>query len=238
MSFPNNYMTVDRIIRDGARDACLLQDGDDPSSEQYANWLNRLNDVLMYEQTQGLKLFLLTDLAIPLVANQPTYVIGPGGDVNMVKPLRVISGYYLDQDNNQRPLDPLSWDEYTRLSRTTEIGSINSYFVNKQTLSLNVSFWNNPDVQAATGVAHLITQLQQTGVVQLTDTVLIPVEWAAWAHWALADEICNGQPDKVQEKCAQKVTFYRAALQDWDVEDADTSFQPDSRQFQNAGRFL
>jgi hypothetical protein len=229
MAGPSTYYTAQRIIRMAYKDAGLIQDGDEPSGEQYADGLMRLNDIANLWQTQGLKLWLNQDLGVPLIAGQGNYTIGPGGSVDMAKPLRVIEAYYLDNTGIPRPLVVLSWDDYFRLSQVNQIGQINSYFVNKQQLSLNLFFWNIPDANAALGTVHLLVQNQITQMVSLTDTTAFPLEWSMGLRWGLADELATGQPQAIMDRCEKRATAYRQALEDWDVEDAPTSFTPDQR---------
>jgi hypothetical protein len=229
MAGPATYYTAQRIIRMAYKDAGLIQDGDEPSGEQYADGLMRLNDIANLWQTQGLKLWLNQDLGVPLVAGQGKYTIGPGGSVDMAKPLRVIEAYYLDNTGIRRPLVVLSWDDYFRLSQVNQIGQINSYFVNKQQLTLNLFFWNIPDANAALGTVHLLVQNQITQMVSLTDTTAFPLEWSMGLRWGLADELATGQPQAIMDRCEKRATAYRQALEDWDVEDAPTSFTPDQR---------
>lgn len=236
MPLPTNYNTPDRIIRLGAKDAGLLQEGDDPTSEQYADWIGRLNDIVKLEQTQGLKLWLNADQEVVLVANQTTYVVAVGGDVSVPKPLRVIEGYYL-LGETRRPLTPLSREEYTRMSNTAQAGALNNYFVDKQAYQLNVSFWMTPDAQAALGTAHLIIQQPMTDLINLTDTINFPQEWFIFLRWAFADDVSTGQPQAIIDRCAAKCSQYRNVLEDWDVEDASTSFAPDSRAAFNGSAF-
>ena len=229
MTSPATLQTAERVIRMAYRDAGLIQDGDEPTSEQYADGLLRLTDMVNLWQTQGLKLWLQYDLSIPLVSGQGTYTMGPGGSVDMTKPLRAIQGYYLDVNSIRRPLVVLSREEYTRLSIVSQTGQINSYFIDKQQYMLSVSFWLIPDATAATGTAHLIIQQQVTGPISLTSDTGFPVEWYMGLRWGLADELATGQPQAIMARCEQKAMAYRQALEDWDVEDASTTFTPDQR---------
>ena len=238
MTTSANFNTPDRIIRMAMKDAGLLQEGDDPNSEQFADGLNRLNDIINFEQTQGLKLWLQYDLTVPLVAGQGTYSIGPGSDVDMTKPTRVLSNaYYLDSNSIRRPLIHISRDEYLRLSNPAGQGPITNYFVDKQRTELSVTFWLIPDTQAATGSAHLLIQQQMTNMVSLTDSMSLPQEWFMWARWALAADLASGQPQAVIQRCMGYAAGYRDALEDWDVEDAATSFAPDHRSSYSRGSF-
>lgn len=229
MTTPADFSAPKRIIRLAMKDAGLLQDGDDPSSEQFADNSNRLNDMLNFWATQGLKLWTELDQSITLVASTQTYYLGPAGSIITVKPLRVLQGYYLDANNNRRPIYPLSWDEWLRLSQTTQTGPVTQYFIDKQQANLVVKFWLTPDATAATGTAHLMIQQQIENFTGLDDTINLPKEWFMAVRWGLADELTSGQPQSVQDRCAAKALTFRSMVEDWDVEDSATRFQPDSQ---------
>lgn len=233
MPLPASVNTCSRAIRLAMQDAGLLKKGSDPSSEDYAENMGRLNDLANVWQTQGLKLWLNDDVTVPLVANQALYVFGALG----TKPLRVIQGYYEDSNDVRRPLIPISRDEYVRLSQVTQTGQLNSYFVDKTRNSMDVYFWLTPDSTAATGAAHLIQQVQQTQVTQLTDLMDFPIEWFMALRWGLAEEISVGQPAQIVQMCQMNAAKYFTVLNDWDVEDPATFFQPDQRIYQQSGNF-
>lgn len=237
MTTPAYFNTAARAIDYAMEDAGLLPEGATPNSEQYAKGLNKLNDIINLEQTQGLKLFLLQDVTIPLIQGQGTYVLSPTGDVVMTKPMRAIDAYYSDQNGIRRPLIPLSWNDKVRLSQINQQGALNSYFVDKQATYLSVFFWLLPDATAVLGTAHLILQVQAPNVVQITDTTAFPQEWFIFLRWALADELATGQPQAIMDRCQQRAERYRRMLEDWDVEDAPTMFQPDSRMTYHSGGF-
>lgn len=230
MTVPSTLNTADRAIRLGMIDAGKLAEGDDPTSEQLALGLGRLNDLINFEMTQGLKLWTQLDLSIPLTAGNGTYTITSGGLVNLTKPCRIIDeGYYLDNNNRSRPIFLISRDDYVRLSNKTDQGAINQYWPDKQQSQIVVKTWLVPDTNAATGTMHLAVQQQITNFVSLTDTMNFPSEWFLWLRWAFAAEIATGQPKQVIDRCEAKATMYRIALEDWDVEDAPTSFQPNQQ---------
>jgi hypothetical protein len=167
-----------------------------------------------------------------------SYAIGPGGAVNMTRPMRILdNGYFLDTSNSRRPLLMMSRDEWMRLSQTTSPGAIASFFVDKQQLQMVVYVWLTPDATAATGTLHLLIQQQATFISSLTDQMNFPIEWLLAMQWGLADEICTGQPAEIVQRCSAKSSTYRMILEDWDVEDASTKFTPDPRQTQGQGSF-
>lgn len=215
------------IIQAAYEDCGLIEFGQTLSSPQQTKGLNLLNDLAQLWQTQGLKLWLEEDLAVPLLAGTATYSLLSGG----VKVLRVKQGYYQDSQNQRRPLIVMSRDEYTRLSNVVTLGAINSYFIAKQVSTTTATFWPTPDTTAAAGTAHLIVQHQVTSLATITDATGFPQEWAIALRWGLADELCTGQPQTIVDRCAQRAAAFRQALEDWDVEDAETFFQPDSRSY-------
>jgi hypothetical protein len=221
--------TASRIIQNAMEDAGLLQEGQTPTPAQQARYMIRLNDIINFEQTQGLKLFLMEDVPITLVAGQGRYVIGPAGDVVMPKPTQIVDAYFKDQNNIQRPLIPMSWNEWTRLSQPGIQGQINSYFEDKQPGQINLWLWLVPDNVAALGQVHVIVRTQQPNVVSVTDNMVFPQEWFIFLHWALAADICTGQPESIVQRCESKTAFYREALNSWDTEDTSIQFQVDAR---------
>jgi hypothetical protein len=236
MPAPSNNTPLS-IIQDAYFDAGLLQEGDQLNSEQLVSGMRRLTDMINGWQTQGLKLWLNVDTPVTLTAGQGTYTFGPAGTVVMDKPLRVLEAWYEDINNIRRPLVMLSWNDYTRLSQISQTGALNSYFVDKQQNVLSVFFWLIPDTVAATGMAHLLLQVQVANFSNVTDTMNFPIEWRLALRWGLADEICTGQPQAIMDRCQQRAQSYRTALENWDVEDAPTRFTTDQRASYHQGHF-
>ncbi len=237
MTMQASYMQADRIIRYGYMDSGIVGKQSDPSSEQLAEGMMRLNDIINFEQTQGQKLWLVSDTPVTLIAGQNQYTFKPTGNVNMTKPIKIMQGYWLSSLGVRTPLNVLSWEEWLRLSQVNQQGAVNSYFVDKQQLSMNVSFWLTPDVNAAAGTAHVLLRNQVTNFVGLTDNANFPLEWAMFLRWALADDLATGQPAEIVARCEQRAMAYRTALQDWDTEDASITFMPDARMGQTTNTF-
>lgn len=238
MAAPTSYGTADRIIRQALVNCGLLQEGDDPTSETIADCMNRLNDIINFTQTEGLKLWTLVDQSVTLVAGQATYSLKPGGSVSMTKPLRIDYAYYLDSANNSRTLmGPLSWEEYLSLGNKQTQGSINSFFINKLQSEVDVTLWPIPDTTAATGTLHLLIRQQITNFTGITDTLNFPPEWYMYLTWALADEKATGQPQTIMDRCEKKAFMALEKLKGWDVEDGSVYLSPDTRRGYGYSRF-
>lgn len=236
MTAPASFNTAARLIKYAMRDAGLLAKGQDPSSLDFAENLNRLNDLVNMWQIGGLKLFLLDDISVTPVVGTQTYTFGPGGEVDMTKPLRIIDAYYQNSSGVLRPLTPVAYRDWNRLGSRTTVGATTFYFVDKQSTFLDVSVWPSPDTSTATGTFHFICQIQATNFVSITDTSAFPMEWAMALRWGLADEICTGQPQAIMNRCASRAAQFKSALEDWDVEDVSVTFAAD-RQGASGGSF-
>ncbi len=231
--------SIYRIIDDAMHDAGLLGEGEEPDSEQLAVNFRRLNDIINLWQTQGLKLFYLQEVTVPLVEGKSTYELGPTGDVVMNRPARVLQGLVLQAGSNtRRPLVAMSWNDWMTLSQVTGNNStITSYFVDKQVNSLKVHFWNPPNATEAANTVVLLVQIQATNQINLDADMEFPQEWRIALRWGLADDICTGQPQAIMDRCQQRANLYREALEDWDVEDTTTSFTVGSSSNYHGGRF-
>lgn len=227
--------TPHAIIADALVDAGIIQLGDEPQGEMYASAMRRLRDIVNLEQTQGLKLWVNEDITVPLQSGVATYTFAPAGTIDMTKPLRVMEAYYLfTSTNTRRPLSTLSLNDYWTLGQAgtlaTNQGTITQYLVEKKQAQLKVTFWLCPDDEEEdNGEVHLLMQTQITEISQLNETMNFPIEWRVFLHWALAEEMATGQPQAVIDRCASKAERSRIALEGWDVEDASTTMQVDSR---------
>lgn len=229
MTSPTDFLNAYGIITEAYFNAALVGQGQTPNSEQIASGMNKLNRMVNLKQTKGLKLWTNIDFPVTLVAGQNLYTFGPTGTVNMTKPLRAPMGYYTDSSGIRRPLEPIARSDWDTLSQITQQGQINSYFVDKQQLTLNVYTWLTPDSTAASGTMNLILQQQITNVVGLLDTINFPIEWSQWLVWGLAQQLAIGQPDSIVQRCKMEADTAEDILEGWDVEDAQTFFSPDPR---------
>jgi hypothetical protein len=219
-----SFNTCERIIRMAAEDAMLLEEGTDPTGDQYAKWFQKLQDLVVLYQTQGLKLFLLQDIPVTLVAGTNTYSLGPTGTTVMNRPWKVEEAYYLDTSNQLTPLTAIAWKDWLLLPNKTATGAISQICVDKQVNNLVVYTWQIPDATTATGTLHLLLRTQLTYYASLNDSTLFPPEWFIALRWGLADEICGGQSDSIMQRCNQRAIQFRQALEAQDVEDTSVFF--------------
>jgi hypothetical protein len=235
---PASFGTPFQLIKDGMIEAGYLGKGRDPSSEDFARYMNKLNYIFNFLQIKpGLKLWLNYDLTVSLIKGQTLYSLGPTGNVIMTRPLRITDAYYTDSNSVRRPVNLIGRTEWDTLSTTVQTGPVTSVFVDKQQMSLNVYTWLTPDTQAATGTLHVVVSQQTTQVINLYDTINLPIEWYLGIMWEFAKQICTGQPQKIIDRCTKMAEYHIGILEDWDVEDASTYFTIDQRMNTHRQRF-
>lgn len=217
------------IIQKAYQNAGKIARGATPSSAQQTDALSTLYDVIAFEVTKGLKLFLETETTITLVSGQTTYSIYPTGSVSQVRPLRVKEAAYWDSTGAIRPLTPLSREEWTRQSGRSGSGAVSQYFVEKLYDRLNFNCWHTPDAVAATGTVRAVLANQGSLPAALTDDVRFPPEWNIFLQWRLAQELAVGMPQEILSRCDAMAQNYREQLEGFDVEDAPVFFTVDTQ---------
>jgi hypothetical protein len=227
---PPGPRTAYEIICDALLDVGLLGLGAEPNGEQVKTAMRRLNDLVNYWSARyGLKLFIQTDFPLELLPGVGVYKMGPNGTVVMAKPRRVIEAYYSDFNQNRRPIIIMSRNEWNTLSTVSTPGTVTAIWPDKQLHTLDIHVWNVPDLSAAQGRLHLVVDQQIPNFNKVTDEMAFPVEWTQALRWGLADQLSIGQPMNIISMCKANAEKYLSDLEDWDVEDASTYFQPDQR---------
>lgn len=229
--------TVYGIIKDAMYDAGFLQEGEDPNSEQLSVYMRRLCDIINLWQTGGIKLFLLEEITIPLIAGQNTYTLDNPAGVFPRKNLRVEQGRVVSPDPQRdlRVINSISWQQWNSLQQSQ--GAITGYFVDKQADSLVVKFWSTPDVGEAVNSVILTVRKQAENPFNLESDVAFPQEWRIALRWGLADDICTGQPQAIMDRCQQRALMYKEQLENWDVEDTETTLAPNLQGSYTTGGF-
>lgn len=168
-----------------------------------------------YFQFGTLSQQMQTDGEVPILTDSGLQLLTSGGPTS---------------PGSMYPLIPLARSDWDMLGTRTAPGTVTSYYTDKQASVLNVNLWMPPSPGfAILGQVHLVIQQQQQNSVQLTDKMIFPQEWFLALLWGIAAESSSGQPQAVIDRCEGKALFYFNLLNDWDVEDAPTSFAPDTR---------
>lgn len=239
----NFQVTRDQIITAALQDLSVLEEGAEPSTTIIQKASFSLNLIIKNWQIDGIKLWTIDNLVVPLVSGQTLYTIGPdvGNDIITNKPLKVIQGFLRNTSvtpNVDIPMQALSRQEYNMLGSKASTGVMNSYFYNPKTTYGQLDVYLTPDSDTATNYdLYLVVQRPLMDMVKPSDNFDFPSEWFLALKWGLMSELSSSYDKTLAERqyIDSKAKFFKDSLEDWDVENASVYFVPDIRMGMNKG---
>ena len=239
-------VTRDQIITLALRKLGVLELGETPDTDTIDNATMSLNLLIKQLSTEGLKLWKISELIVPLTISQTSYVLGGSTSTLMYdslaptvaitdKPLKVVQGFYRNTQVTpyiDTPVLLVSKQEYNVLGSKFSTGTANTIFYDPRTLNGILYVYLTPDLNASTNIElHLVAQMPLNDISGATEIPDFPNEWMNCLVWNLADQLAleYGVPMNSRQEITQRAGSYKAMLTDWDVEAASTSFSPDFR---------
>jgi hypothetical protein len=243
-------VTRDQIITLALRKLGVLEIGSTPDADTISNASMSFNLLIKQLSTEGLKLWKISELIIPLTSNQTTYTLGGSSSALMYdslnptvaitdKPLKVIQGFYRNIQTTpyiDTPVMVMSKQEYTTLGSKYSTGTANTIFYDPRKLNGILYVYLTPDINAQTNIQmHIIAQMPLDDLNTALDVPDFPNEWMNCLVWSLADQLSleYGVPMNARQEITQRAVAYKGLLVDWDVEASSTFFQPDFRSSNN-----
>lgn len=236
-------VTRDQVITQAIRKLGVLEIGDTPDSNTLTNASLCLNLLIKQMNTEGLKLWKVSELIIPLTASTTKYILGGASSVLMYdslapsvaitdRPLKAIQGFYRNISQTPPidvPLQMMSRSDYNLLGSKQSTGTTNSFFYDVRALNGVLYLYLTPDTTAATTLqVHLVCQMPLGDISLSTDIPDFPNEWMNCLVWNLADQLAieYGVPMNYRTEIMNRAKAYREQLTDWDVETVSTFFTP------------
>jgi len=173
----------------------------------------------------GLFLWCVQDLAIPMVAAQNQYQIGPL--INQPRPLRILDAYLrTNASQSDVSLTITSRYDYDTLGMKQAQGIPNQLYYDPQLGNGIVTLYNVPFDSSTT--MHVVIQRPVQDFDLATDNPDFPQEAFQMLKWGLADEIGmdQGARDNVLDRVAMKAREYRKTFVDSQQEQASVFFTP------------
>lgn len=243
-------ITRDQIISLALRKLGILEIGVTPDAESIANASMSLNLLIKQLSTDGLKLWKISELIIPLTSGKTSYTLGGNSSDLMYdslaptvaitdKPLKVIQGFYRNIQSTpyiDTPVMLVSKQEYNVLGSKFSTGTANTIFYDPRKLNGLLYVYLTPDSNAQTNLQlHIVAQMPLNDISLATDIPDFPNEWMNCLVWNLADQLAleYGVPMNARQEIATRALAYKTQLSDWDVEASSTFFQPDFRSTSN-----
>ena len=121
--------TAQSIINDAFGLLGIYQPGDTPTDADAQRGLTTLNDMLDMWSNESLACYAITEQSTVLVPGKQSYTIGPGGDINLPRPLRLITGpgaaYVQDSNGNNYGVTVVNRSQWNLIGNRSNIVTSN-----------------------------------------------------------------------------------------------------------------
>lgn len=218
------------IITEALELVGVLEEGEEPLDHDITSVGRSLSMLIKAWQTDGIHIWAVDNLEIPLTAGDNTYTIGPDKDIDVpYRPVRVVHGVHRDENDNDIPLNIWSREEYWRLSRKDSQGiPLNIYFDRRVDYGV-LYVWQTP-----VSDTKLILQIQR-GLEFPQDNntdIDFPGEYflAVAFNLALIISPKYSVPQWMQRSIAEQARMYKMDAEGYNREDETSLFlEPDFR---------
>ena len=179
--------TAADIVQDALELLGIYSPGETATAPDLARGFSTLNAMLDSWSNEALSTFAYLTQQFTLSPGQSVYTIGPGGNIDAPRPLRLSdaagSAYLLDQNANRYPLDVV--DQQTWNLRTTSAVSSNlpdTLFYDPQMPLGLINIWPIPNIGYT---AYFMAFAQLTFFASLIAPMVLPPGY----YWALATNL-------------------------------------------------
>ena len=183
-------MTTRDLIAAALKRLGVLDAAETPTPADQADCLLRLNDLIDGWATERLTIYTTTRTTWALVANQANYTIGPGGDVNIARPIFISDLNFIDTTQTpplEMSLSPLTVDAFAAIPQKGLTSKYPSCYYYNPTFPLaTLTFWMIPTSSALQGVLYAPTAVTELG---LNDTIVLPPGYRRFLRDSLAVEV-------------------------------------------------
>ena len=194
--------TAISLITRSMRLATVIGKGETPDDDEAADGLVALNSMMDSLSTERLQAYYIVEETLTMVASDPTYTMGTGGNLNTTRPTRIEDACFIRYNSIDTPLQLLNFEGYASIvDKTTESNIPQYLFVDMQNPLVQLTFWPTPS--SASAVAHIFSwkQLQQFST--LTTALALPPGYEEMIAFNLAvrwagPEFGQKVPDEVK----------------------------------------
>jgi hypothetical protein len=200
-------VTVQQIIDSALRKIGVLAEGETSEYQASADALECLNDLVDQWAAEDLFIYAIVNTTWTIVANQPSYTVGTGGNVNIARPVYVQHVNYIDTapaPDLELPLQELTDDMWAAIPQKalTNPQPTAYYFLPSFPLA-TLYLWPIPTSSTLQGSIYAKTAITEFSA--LTDTFTLPPAYRRMIRSNLALELApeyGSQPDPMLVKAA------------------------------------
>lgn len=237
--YPSAQNVIDRALEDiGAIDP---EGGVTPTTTERTSALAALNYLVTSWQAHGLQVWCQKYGQYLLANGVNNVTVGPGGTVNIARPLSIQKAWLEDPNTVDRPIMIVGRDEYNSLSTKTSTGVPTCIFYDPEydlpagnsgaSAKGRIYLWPVPDTTIATNYNLLFVYtrpIQDFSVVG--DSIDFPQEWYDAIRWNLALSLCPayGVPAVTWDRVRAMAKEAKDLALSWDTDRASSTISPSS----------
>lgn len=203
--------TVSDLIKGSLRLIGAIAQGETPTSQDSADALSALNDMLESWSNDGLMLFNRTIEAFTLTPSTSSYTFGTGGDFNSARPARLIQANIKQSgDNSEFPVRIINSDEYSRIVDKTLQSTIPQCIYYNDNFALGVVYvWPVP---SAANSLILYSDKPLSAFSAISDTVSLPPGYKEAMRYNLAMRLSPEYGKAISQDIAMQAMEAKASI--------------------------
>lgn len=175
------------MITRSMRLAGVIGKGESLDNDEAQDGLVALNSMLESWSTERLFCYHIVEDTLTFVANQQTYTMGSGGDLNTTRPTKIVdlcTTRYGSVDTPLQLVDEIAWSNITVKGILSILPMY--LYVDMQNPLVRLNFYPKPNTGGNTASIKSWKQMQQFSA--LTDTVVLPPGYQRAIEYSLAAE--------------------------------------------------
>lgn len=182
-------MTQPLDIINGALSAMgALAPGETLDAALAADAFNMLNDMLDLESNENFMIYNIIEIIAPSIAGQTAWTIGPGGEINSIRPLNIHSAF-VRVSGIDFTIAIINLEKYELIGLKQLSGPWPKALYYQPTYPLGtINLWPLP----ASGELHLFASNLFTRFSTINDTVEFPPGYQMWMKFSLAAYLAPG----------------------------------------------
>lgn len=219
-------VSKEEIITEALEILGVLGEGEEPNIDMIQSCTRSLDYLTQAWQTEGINIWAVSTLEVPIQTGKKSYVIGPGEEIDTTyRPIQITNGVHRSVNGNDIPLNLWSRQEYWQLSSKDSGGIPLNVYLDRQKTNSVLYVW-----PVGTGQSDkLILQMQRSLDVNDPDEVDFPAEYFLALAYNLALVIApkyglSGQQTQI---ISQQATKYKEDAEDYNRENTSLFLEPD-----------
>lgn len=185
--------------------------GETPDDQEAADMLMSLQGMIDSWNTERLFVYYILEETLTLSASAQNYTMGPSGDLNTTRPVKIDDSCYIKFQDIAFPLQIIevqSWNEIPAKATTSNIPMYLYVMMGHPLVTLK--FYPYPS--SASAVAHISSLKQLQAFTALTDTLALPPGYQDAITYSLAERIAPEYGKTIPADVARVATKARANI--------------------------